>query len=371
MGISSFNRITVDTEALEHNYRLISSRVADHVTVMAMVKSEAYGHGLITAAQAFARAGCSSFGVAELGEGVELRESGCEGDIFILLGFDHGNIDYFFSHDLTPVLFTEEDLLLIGSAAERKKKKIAIFLKFDCGMGRLGFAPSDAAELVRRLQDMEYVRLAGVMSHFPCADDRHSGNTREVFQLFSRTANTVSGNHILVSSICNSGGTLYHPGTHGDMVRIGISLYGYYPDGSQGQPSSEEQILRPAMTFSTRILQVKDVAAGSGISYGHIYITDRQTRLAVLPVGYSDGYLRNLSTRAEVLINGQRVPIRGRICMNLCLADITEIEGVQPGDEAVLLGRQGNESIDADEIGGWCDTISYEILCAFGNNNER
>jgi alanine racemase len=155
------------------------------------------------------------------------------------------------------------------------------------------------------------------------------------------------------------------------MVRVGISLYGYYPDGRAGRENISEEGLRPAMSCVSRIIQVKTVPAGSGISYGHTYITDRQTKLAILPIGYSDGLLRSMSNRAEVLIRGQRAPIRGRICMNMCMADISGIEQAEVGDEAVILGSQGADTIDADQIGEWSDTISYEVLCALGNNNQR
>jgi alanine racemase len=155
------------------------------------------------------------------------------------------------------------------------------------------------------------------------------------------------------------------------MVRVGISLYGYYPEGRAGRNGTADKGLRPVMSCLTRIIQVKTVAAGSGISYGHTYITDHETKLAILPIGYSDGLHRSLSNRAEVLIRGRRAPIRGRICMNMCMADISAIQEAAVGDEVVILGSQGTETIDADQIGEWSDTISYEVLCALGNNNQR
>jgi alanine racemase len=171
--------------------------------------------------------------------------------------------------------------------------------------------------------------------------------------------------------IGNSGGVFNFPETCCDMVRPGISLYGYYPDGQAGADRARGERLRPAMSFTSRVLQVKTVPAGSGVSYGHTYITPSETRLAILPVGYEDGYLRSLSNRAEVLVKGKRAPVRGRICMNMCMIDITGIDGVEPGDEAVLLGAQGEDAITADEIAEWAGTISYEVLCLIGNNNER
>ncbi len=371
MGISSLSRVLVNPAALGHNYRLISKRAGERVRVMGMVKSDGYGHGLVTAADAFARAGCTTFGVAEIAEGVALRESGCTGDIFILLGFDHVHIDYLFSHNLTPVIYNLQDLQQLSSAAKIRNEVIAVHLKFDCGMKRLGFEPAEAEGLREVLGAMETIKLTGIMSHFPCSDDRSSVSSTEVYRLFSGLFDVFDNTPGLVRSICNSGGTLYYPESHNEMVRPGISLYGYYPDGASGRENNAGETLEPAMHFSTRVLQVRDVARGSGISYGYTYRAEHDMKLAVLPVGYSNGYFRTLSNRAEVLIKGQRAPIRGRICMNLCMVEVTGITGVQQGDEVVLLGSQADDRIDADELAGWSDTISYEILCSIGNNNQR
>jgi alanine racemase len=371
MTISSYNTITIDSVALEKNYRLIRQHVPHTSRLMAMIKSDGYGHGMITCAEAFARAGCEHFGVAEIGEGVDLREAGCSGTILTFLGFDHRLSDYFFSHHLTPVIYDLDDLLTIAAAAEHRHTRIPIYLKFDCGMSRLGFYPSEFSGLVSRLQAMEHVVLAGLMSHFPCTDDRSSDNTAKVYQVFNQTTGTLNKESLSVRSIGNSGSALYFPQTHDDMVRVGIALYGYYPDGRKGRLAADGELLEPAMSYSTRVLQVRDIAAGTGVSYGHTFIAETDMRLAVLPIGYSDGYPRTLSNRAEVLIRGKRARLRGRVCMNLCMVDITDIDGVESGDEVIVLGTQGQETIDADELGAWCNTISYEVLCSLGNNNQR
>ena len=366
----SYNRILIDPHALIHNYHYLKSRIAPGVRFMAMVKSDAYGHSMIKTAEVLEASGCTMFGVAEAAEGVVLRDSGCRGEIFIFLGFDPPDLEYYFSHNLTPVVFTFEDLHRISEAQKEKGSRLSVYLKFDCGMSRLGFSPAEAVDVFSRCELLS-IEPAGIMSHFPCSDNRHSNNSEQVAELFYRIASRNGDVQPLVRSICNSGGLLYQPYSHGDMVRIGISLYGYYPDGDKGKERGAQEGLRPAMSCVSRVIQVKTVAAGSGISYGHTYITDRETKLAVLPIGYSDGLFRTMSNRAEVLIRGQRAPIRGRICMNMCMADISAIEDVTVGDEVVILGRQGAEEIDADQIGEWSDTISYEVLCALGNNNQR
>lgn len=366
----SHTRVIVDSEALIHNYRYLSSRSDNRARFMAMVKSDAYGHSMTHVAGVLGTNGCTYFGVAEVGEGVVLRESGCSENIFVFLGFEEIDTDYLFTHKLTPVVFTVEDLHRISEAQKRYNQALDLYLKFDCGMSRLGFAPSEASRMFGICDQLSIVPK-GIISHFPCSDAPYSGNSPEVSEVFFNIGAESSNGPGILRSLCNSGGLLYYPESHGDMVRVGISLYGYYPDGNKGRLADPGRGLKPALKCTTRIIQVKTVAAGTGISYGHTYVTDRETRLAVLPVGYSNGYFRSLSNRSEVLINGHRVPIRGRVCMNMCMADITAIEGVEVGDEAVLLGSQGDASIDADEIGGWSSTISYEVLCALGNNNNR
>jgi len=368
---SSFNTVVIHTDRLKHNYRILDALTTPQTGIMAMVKSDAYGHGLEAAAAAFAAAGCKKFGVAEIGEGVALRKSGCSGDILVFLGFDSEDTEHFFTYDLTPVVFTREDLAALARRAEQKKKEVSIYLKFDCGMSRLGFKPAEAQELFSRVEGYSHLRLLGIMNHFPCSDDRQSRSNHDIYRIFSQIVESADTKKVPVLSACNSGGILYFPEAHGELVRAGISLYGYCPDGEAGRRSGVGKQLKPAMSYRSRILQINEVSRGAGISYGHTYIAESDMKLAVLPVGYSDGYPRIVSNRAEVLIGGRRAPIRGRVCMNICMADVTAIEGVNAGDEVVLLGSQGNETIDADEIAGWADTISYEILCLLGNNNQR
>lgn len=367
----SFNRVEVDPAALEHNYRLMSTRNGNDSPVMAMVKSDGYGHGLECSAKAFSRAGCSDFGVAEIGEAIALREMGLTGAIYVLLGFPHDQAEFLFTHRLTPLIYSGADLRFLNGLAASRNEQIAIYLKFDCGMGRLGFDPEAAGLVLELVKGLKNLEIVGIMSHYPCSDDRASNNSVEVFRLFSDVADTFGDYPDLVRSICNSGGTLYFPQSRGGMARAGIALYGYYPDGQPGREVESGDLLQPAMKFSSRVLQVKDVRKGHGIGYGHTYTAERDMQLAVLPVGYSNGYFRSMSNRAEVLIRGQRAPVCGRICMNLCMVDITSISEVQPGDEVVLLGSQGAGAISGDDIGNWSGTISYEVLCSIGNNNQR
>lgn len=367
----SFNQISIDSSALHENFRIMQQRVGRDIRVMAMVKADGYGHGMVQAALSFARAGCDCFGVAEIGEGVALRRAGIQGQILVLLGFQPSQEQLFFDYELTPVVFDSQALHLLSQAAVRNGKEMSVHLKVDCGMGRLGIMPAELQDFLAQMVKLPGVSLAGIMSHFPMADDPASTHTLEMYQRYKEVCAQSSQRPPLLCHIANSGAALYFPKTCCDMVRLGISLYGYYPDGARGKQVDPQKKLVPAMSFTTQVVQVKSVPAASGISYGHTFVTSRQTRMAVLPVGYADGFLRSLSNKAQVLIKGQRARIIGRICMNLCMADISEIQGVQPGDQVVILGSQGAETVTADEIGAWMGTISYEVLCLFGNNNER
>lgn len=371
MSAASFNRIRINRVALQHNYRLLQKKIGDETRLLAMVKADAYGHGMEEAARAFAQAGCLDFGVAELAEGVRLRKSGIEGNIFVFLGFDPLDVDLFFEFDLTPVIFDLKSAKVLSVAAEQHGRQIKIQLKTDCGMSRLGVLPHELPDIVKKIKKMAGVRLSGLCSHFPRADEADASHTAAQTTLFAGLTKEVAGDEELTLHTANSGAILYFPKSRFDMVRAGISLYGYYPDGYDGVGRAEGEKLRPAMSFNTRVLQVKTIPAGRGISYGHTFVTERETTIAVLPVGYEDGFLRSLSGRAEVLIQGKRARVLGRVCMNLTMVDVTDIPGVTAGDDVVILGSQGEDKIDGDEIAQWMNSISYEVLCLFGNTNER
>lgn len=371
MSAASFNQVQISKAALSHNYRLLQKRIGSHVRLLAMVKADAYGHGMNEAARALSSAGCRDFGVAEICEGVRLRTSGIHGNIFIFLGFDVSDTSLFFEYDLTPVIYDIESAHALSREAVKQDKEIEVHIKVDCGMTRLGVFPEEFERFSSAVKQLPGIVYAGIASHFPRADEAQSNHTPIQFAHFEKLFVASDQANTLIKHTANSGGILYFPHTHCDMVRAGIALYGYYPDGIAGTETEGIEKLQPAMSFTTRVLQVKTVPPGVGISYGHTYTTSCETRLAVLPVGYEDGLSRSLSNKGEVLVRGQRAKIRGRVCMNLCMVDVSHIGGVQAGDEVVILGPQDKDIISGDEIAGWMDSISYEVLCLFGNNNER
>ncbi len=370
--IESLNRVEISLAALRHNFLLLKNK-ASGAAVLAMVKADGYGHGMVECAAALAAAGVDCFGVAEAIEGVELRNNGIDRPVFIMAGLLPEIIPALFAYRLTPVVVDDSCLELLSQEAVQRQQNIGVHLKVDAGMGRQGCALSDIGGIIQKINRFPGLSLGGIMAHFPMADDPDSDSTAEVTAAFGRQLEKVQDllPADMTVHLANSGGILYFPDSHQDMVRPGISLYGYYPDGEDGTRNADKPQLQPVMRFSSRIIQLKKVPAGTGLGYGHTFTTNRETQIAIIPAGYEDGYLRSLSNRAQALIHGQRVPAVGRISMNLTMFDVTDIDEVRQGDEVVLLGRQGNEEITADEIAGWMGTISYEVLCLFGNLNHR
>ncbi len=368
--MKSLNCIAISRAALAHNFALCR-QMAGNAAILALVKADGYGHGMIDCARIFVECGVAAFGVAEAYEGVQLREAGITLPIFVFAGVIPQTVPAILDAELTPVVVDQTVLPELSRQAQLRHVEVGLHLKLDAGMGRQGTLPSDFIALVQGVEALPGLRLDGVLAHFPLSEDRESST--QVLATFTEAtaalARLVPGKCSL--HLANSGGLFYVAGARLDMIRLGISLYGYYPDGHVGRAVASKPFLQPVMRFATRIIQVRQIPAGSGLGYNHLFTTSRDSTIAVLPVGYEDGYLRCLSNKAQVLIGGRRAPVVGRISMNLTLVDITGFAAVQVGDEAVLLGRQGEEEISADDIAGWMQTISYEVLCLFGKLNER
>jgi alanine racemase len=371
MDDHSFNCIKIDCTALQKNYSYIQKKAGFGVPVMAMVKADGYGHGMVMAAKAFGRAGCTQFGVAELREAVLLRQAGIRGDIYVTLGFAEEDAGLILQYQLTPVIYSYAAAQALSNQAVALAREIGVHIKIDSGMSRLGIFPADFPAFLDAVSGLPGIRIAGIMSHFPEADNPAATSTTQNFASFAAACSALKNRFTTLCHIANSGAVLNFPDTCCDMVRAGIALYGYHPAGRVGRESDPDENLFPVMSYCSRILQVKTVPAGTGISYGYTFKTEQRTKLAVLPVGYEDGYSRMLSNRGQVLIGGRKVSILGRVCMNMCMVDVSTLEDVQAGDEVVLLGRQGQKSITADDIAEKIGSISYEVLCLLGNNNQR
>lgn len=359
----------VNLACLRWNFRQVRKKVGPRVKIASMVKANAYGHGAGQVAKALADAGSDAFGVATLEEGVELRKSGVRSPVLILAGFYPAQIGLLLRHRLTPAVCELDGLRTLEALARRRGTSLGFHLKVDSGMGRIGFLASDIDSWLPELGRLKALKLEGIFSHFSHAENVGGSYTRRQVKAFRAVIERLraAGYDPPLVHLANSAAVITFPSAHFSMVRPGLMLYGIYPSVEMARRVT----LKPVLSWKTRILQLKRVPKGSSISYGRTFVTQRESLIATLPVGYADGYHRLLSNRGAVLVRGRRAPIVGRVCMDLTMIDVTDIRGVKQGDEVVLLGKQGRKSISADEMARWAETISYEVLTSISARVPR
>ncbi len=364
------NRVEIDHTALRHNLMQVRSLIPSGTGITAVVKADAYGHGMVEAARTLEAAGAERLAVAHLAEGVRLRKAGVRCPVVVLCGIlTRDEAGAVLDHDLIPVLPGPGPAGILSDEGRRRGKRSRVQLKIDTGMGRLGVPAARAGAFVEEVLKMDGLSAEGLVSHLSSADEPDRGFTESQIRTFEDALEAAreKGMDAGASSLANSAGTLGYPEAHFGMIRPGILLYG-------GSPSPElvpSIPLEPAMTLKATVLQVRDFPRGAPISYGRTYTTTDPEKIAVISAGYSDGLPRRLSNRGQVLIRGRRTPIRGRVCMNLTMADVGRLPGVRPGDEAVFLGRQGDAVLTGDQVAAACDAISYEIYCTVGRCGEK
>lgn len=334
--------------------------------MLAVVKADGYGHDARLVAPILAAAGANLFGVATVEEGVALRQARITQPIVVLAGAGVDAIDSLIEHDLRVALIDAHMARSVGRALG--SRTLAVHIKIDTGMSRLGVAPSGLPEVIEVLSQTPALSVEGVFSHLADADDCDTPFAdaqlalfREAVAILDRAPMRPRWVHL-----SNSVATLTRPDMHFNLVRPGIALYGITPAAARASTK-----LRPVMSLRTRIWQLKSVPAECAVSYGQTFITRRPTRIAVLPIGYADGYGRALSNRGQVLVRGRRAPIIGRVCMDLTLVDVTDIPAVEPNDEVVLWGADGDASLTVAEVGAWQDSIGYEVLTRLGKRIPR
>ena len=363
----------IDTAALVHNYRLLRSLLPVGVATAGVVKADAYGHGLVETARVLKAEGSEMLAVAHLYEAELLREAGVGGDILVLLGVAPENADRAAELSVTPFCDKMDWVNALAQAGRKAGRALKIHVKVDTGMSRLGVAPREALEFLHASADLEGVEVTGISSHLATAGVPESDYALLQAELFSGLLDEARQMSFSLpeSSLQNSGGVMIPPSALPKppyVVRPGIALYGGLPDDESAGVLS----LKGVMSFSTRLIQVREITAGTKVSYGGTWTAKRDTTLGVIPVGYADGYPRALSNRAMALVMGQRVPLRGRVCMNLCMLDMGGLsQKPQVGEPVVLLGRQGGEEILLDELAEWAGTIGYELSCSLGAANPR
>lgn len=354
----------IDIPALRHNLGIIGS-IAGRRPVIAVVKADAYGHGSAEISARLFTEGVSHFAVAYVGEGRQLREAGIGGKIIVL--FDRCDIEDFFTYNLTPVISDVRTAETLSREAAKRDVRMKVHIKTDTGMGRTGFMPDTAVACAVRIASMKGLQLEGLMSHFSEADlqDRsYAFQQIGVFNAIRREIAAKTGISNIMCHMANSAAVLSLNEALFDAVRPGIMLYGC-------SPFREDFGLRPVMRVTSKILAVRRFSAGTPVSYGRTFITSRDSRIAVVPCGYADGYNRLFSNNSEVLVRGKRAAIAGRVCMDAFMADVTDIPDAEEGDEVVLLGRQGDDTITAGELAARINTISYEIVVALGSRSRK
>lgn len=352
----------VDLDAIAFNVRAFKRHVGDKVQVMAVVKANAYGHGAIPVAQAALQAGATCLGVHRAIEGVELRRAGSKAPILVMGYTPPSGAAMIVQHDLTPSLITREFAQAVSAEAARVGKVVPLHVKVDTGMSRYGLMPGEVVDFVQGLAALPGVKLEGLFTHFATADAADQTHVRRQLEVFRQVIAAVEGAgiHVPMRHAANSAATMTLPEAHLDAVRIGIAMYGLDPS-DEWPPVFE---IHPALTLKSCVSRVRELPAGAGVSYGRTFVADRSMQVALVPVGYGDGYHRILSNKGSVLIRGERAPILGRVCMDQFVVDVSGMPGVQQDDEVVLVGRQGQAAIRAEEVARWAGTINYEVTTA-------
>lgn len=364
------NKVLIDLGALSRNLEQVRRLVGGRTRIMGVVKSDAYGHGLVPVSKSLEAQGIDRLGVAWLSEARRLRREGIRVPITLLGGIGTPEeAAQAVRLGLTPVLYDLSAAEMLASECAEQGRKVEVQIKVDTGMGRLGVSPANLGSFLHDLGRLGGLVVKGITSHLSCADRPEDPYTAGQIRCFE----DVMGSHaprqapFEENSLANSAGVMGFPEAHMEVVRPGIMLYGGLPAPGFRAPVP----LEPVMHFRGVVLQVRDLPAGACVSYGRTYRTAGPRKIAVLSAGYGDGLPRRMSNRGYVLINGRRAPIIGTICMNLTVCDITEAGPAMPGDEAVFLGRSGDEIITPDQMARWAETISYEILCSIGLRHHR
>lgn len=361
----------INLDAIGENIQTFRRRLPVETKIMAIVKADGYGHGAYQVAKRALKEGVSYLGVAFLEEALELRQKGITAPIMILSSIPVRGLSLAVKNQITLTAYREDTLEEIIQTAETLREKAVIHIKLDTGMGRIGIQTVEELDRVlTRAISHPLIEVEGVFTHFATADEENKDyflyqqNKLKMFLDYIASKNI----HIPIIHSSNSAAAMLYPEKSQHMIRLGISLYGQYPSEYMKETGIK---LMPAFQWKARLSHVKVVPANTKISYGATFTTKRESVIATVPIGYADGYSRLLSNKGYVLVKGQRVPIVGRVCMDQFMVDVTGLENVQPGDEVVLIGKQGEAEITVDEVASWLNTINYEITCMVSKRITR
>jgi len=356
---------------LKANFQHIRQLIAPSTKILPIIKADAYGHGAVPVAQTLAPLGIFGFGVASVAEGIVLREHRIQTPIIVMGPLLGDHLQDILHYELTPVISHPDILHQLLAQLPSNTRPFPIHLKIDTGLHRLGFDAQEALRLIPSLsRSTASVTIQGLLTHFADADNPDPTLTTQQLSQFQACIQQIIGQgiHIPICHMANSAGMLFHPTSHLNMVRPGIMLYGYTP----GQENHSAQIkLKPVMHAQTYIAHLRSLQPGEVVGYNALFRTRRLSQIAVLPVGYTHGFPRHLTGIGHALIKGKPAPIIGKICMDMMMVDVTDIPNPTIGEEVVLLGKQGEEEITAQDYAGWLNTIPYEIICGIGGKANR
>jgi alanine racemase len=365
MCIERATKAIVDLKAIAHNVSQVRKRIGDKRDLMAVVKADGYGHGAVEVSLSALKSGANCLGVAVPEEGEEIRRAGLNAPVTVLGLIQPEEAYKVMDFGLEQTICSIEVAEALNQIASNKGTVADVHIKIETGMGRVGVQPIGTLAFARRIGKLKHLNVKGIFSRFSCADEMDKTFAKKQVEIFDGVVREIeaSGIRIPKRHIENSAAILDLPESYYDLVRPGIMICGLYPC-----PEVSHSIeLKPAMTFMTRVTFVKTVPSGTSISYGRTFITDKKIHVTTLPVGYADGYSRALSGRGEVLVRGLRAPLIGRICMDMCMIDVSGVENVRPGDEVILFG----EGLPVDEVAEKLGTINYEVVCAIGKRVPR
>lgn len=367
----------IDLDAIKHNFLQIRKNINSKSKLLCVIKADAYGHGAVALAKEYENLGADWFAVSNLEEAFQLRNNGIKKPILIL-GYTPVNMAYELSRlNISQAVFSENYAKKLANYAEKNNVKVKIHLKIDTGMSRIGFVfkneldNSNTIDELIKVCSLKNLLVEGIFTHFSVADEAEESIevTKEQFSSFKNICEILKneGIKIKLRHCSNSGGILNYPESNLDMVRAGIILYGLFPSAYV----KNKLDLKPAMSLKTVISQVKTVPKGTAVSYGGVFITNKKTKIATVPIGYADGYLRVLSGKASMLVNGKRAPVVGRICMDQAMLDVTEIKNVKENTVVTVFGKEDNNEIKIEELSDFANTINYEILCLISKRIPR
>jgi alanine racemase len=362
----------INLDNIAHNVREIKRITNKKTEIMGVVKADAYGHGVMETARTLLDNGVTRLAVSMLDEAIQLRQSGFRVPILILSYTDPRRAEEIILNDVTQTVFSMDLAEALSAAAVKLGRSVKIHIKIDTGMTRVGFMPGySAVKNVVNISRLPGIIIEGLFTHFASADEKDKTYTYMQFEQFMSICSELSriGVHIPIKHVCNSAAIIEFPEMHLDMIRPGIILYGLYPSNDVNK---EEISLKPAMMLKADIILVKDVEKGTPISYGGVFITKKDSRIATIPIGYADGYSRVLNGKGMVLVNGEPAPVVGRICMDQCMIDVTDLKSeVKVGDEVVIFGKQGSREIKVEDLASQIGTVNYEVVCIVGKRIPR